>query len=104
MASVSFVQLGAYALGVLFLSVVVNLVGQLLPRKKSEPPTVFHWLPFVGNAISYGMDPLKFYMECRKKVCTSLFRPSTTRLKQANRFGTTYSTVISSLLFSSVAE
>ncbi|KAH8888032.1 cytochrome P450 [Thozetella sp. PMI_491] len=67
MASLSFVQLGAYAIGALLLSVVVNVIGQLLPRKKSEPPTVFHWFPFVGSAISYGMDPLKFYMESRKK-------------------------------------
>ncbi|KAK1565888.1 cytochrome P450 CYP51F2 [Colletotrichum navitas] len=57
----------AYA-GSLFLSIVIlNLLWQQLPRPKSEPPLVFHWLPFIGNAVSYGMDPFTFYSQCREK-------------------------------------
>lgn len=54
--------------------VVLNVCRQLLlPRKKSEPPTVFHWIPYVGNAVSYGMDPVAFFTKYRAKVC--LFYP-----------------------------
>jgi sterol 14-demethylase len=48
--------------------VAVNLLQQALPRKKQEPPTVFHLLPFIGNAVSYGIDPIKFFKKCRTKV------------------------------------
>lgn len=41
----------------------------MLPRKKSEPPLVFHWIPFIGNAIAYGKDPYAFLTSCQKKVC-----------------------------------
>lgn len=61
-------RLGAYGVAALFLVVVLNVLRQLLPRKRSEPPLVFHWIPLVGNAVSYGMDPLDFYQRCRKKV------------------------------------
>ncbi|KJZ76396.1 Eburicol 14-alpha-demethylase [Hirsutella minnesotensis 3608] len=48
-------------------TVVINIIWQMLPKKKSEPPLVFHLLPVIGNAISYGLDPPRFYAECRKK-------------------------------------
>lgn len=53
------------------LAVVLNVLGQLLPvrRRGSEPPLVFHWVPFIGSTVTYGMDPYKFFFECRKKVC-----------------------------------
>ncbi|GAW11862.1 hypothetical protein ANO14919_012150 [Xylariales sp. No.14919] len=47
--------------------VFLNVVWQYLPRPKSEPPLVFHWLPIIGNAIEYGTDPLNFYRRCRAK-------------------------------------
>lgn len=50
---------------------VGNVLHQLFPRSKTEPPLVFHWIPFVGNAISYGMDPCTFFEKSREKV--SLF-------------------------------
>jgi sterol 14-demethylase len=56
-----------YAIITLFLSILFNVLFQLLPRRVSEPPLVFHYLPFIGNAISYGTDPFAFYTECRKK-------------------------------------
>lgn len=60
-------RLVAYGLGSLLTAIIVNVLLQLLPRDKSEPPTVFHWIPFVGNAVSYGTDPCNFYMQCRHK-------------------------------------
>ncbi|KDN69988.1 putative cytochrome P450 51 [Colletotrichum sublineola] len=51
----------------LLLIILLNLLWQQLPRPKSEPPLVFHWLPFIGNAVSYGMDPFSFYSQCREK-------------------------------------
>lgn len=52
------------------LAVVLNVLSQLLPvrRKASEPPLVFHWVPFIGSTITYGIDPYKFFFNCRKQV------------------------------------
>ena len=63
--------IAAYGAGALFLAIFLNVLWQMLPRKKSEPPMVFHWIPFIGNAVSYGMNPLLFYQECQKKVTLS---------------------------------
>ncbi|KAK2615854.1 hypothetical protein N8I77_002579 [Diaporthe amygdali] len=51
----------------LLLAIALNVLRQLLPRNKSEPPVIFHWFPFIGSAISYGTDPCKFYKQCRKQ-------------------------------------
>ncbi|KAI0805365.1 cytochrome P450 [Xylaria sp. FL0064] len=56
-----------YLLGAILTSIFINVLQQSLPRRKSEPPLVFHWLPLVGNAIEYGTDPLNFYRRCRAK-------------------------------------
>lgn len=56
---------------VIVLSVVINVLSQLLFKNPNEPPVVFHWFPFIGNTISYGIDPYKFFFECRKKVRAS---------------------------------
>ncbi|KAI1826070.1 cytochrome P450 [Xylaria intraflava] len=62
-----FLRLVACAIIALLTIIVINLLHQQLPRRKSEPPLVFHWIPFVGNAISYGLDPHGFYTQCREK-------------------------------------
>ncbi|KDQ59347.1 hypothetical protein JAAARDRAFT_68830 [Jaapia argillacea MUCL 33604] len=50
------------------IAVLVNVLWQLVvPRDKSLPPLVFHWLPFIGSAPSYGNDPLTFFFKCREK-------------------------------------
>ncbi|KAF5346166.1 hypothetical protein D9758_009926 [Tetrapyrgos nigripes] len=50
------------------LAIIVNVLWQLLiPRRKTEPPLVFHWLPIIGSAIEYGNNPLKFFLTCREK-------------------------------------
>ncbi|KAJ5156535.1 hypothetical protein N7492_009338 [Penicillium capsulatum] len=55
------------ALTFLSLSVVVNVLRQLLFKSPHEPPVVFHWFPFVGSTISYGMDPYTFFNTSRAK-------------------------------------
>lgn len=51
----------------LTLSIVINGLRQLLPQNPNEPPLVFHWVPFIGNTITYGIDPFKFFFACREK-------------------------------------
>ena len=63
-----------YALGteiaivVAILAVSANLLQQKLLRNPNEPPVVFHWLPFIGSTVTYGIDPFKFFFECQAKV------------------------------------
>lgn len=64
------VGIGLFA--VVALSVFANVFKQLLFKNPNEPPVVFHWFPFVGSTISYGMEPYKFFFDCRKKVCHML--------------------------------
>ncbi|CAA7267235.1 unnamed protein product [Cyclocybe aegerita] len=48
--------------------VIINVLQQLLiPKRPSEPPTVFHWFPFIGSALAYGNDPLSFLFGCQEK-------------------------------------
>ncbi|KAH9478634.1 Lanosterol 14-alpha demethylase [Psilocybe cubensis] len=49
-------------------AIVLNVVRQLiLPRRSTDPPVVFHWVPFIGSAIAYGNDPVKFLLDCQQK-------------------------------------
>ncbi|PLN81727.1 14-alpha sterol demethylase [Aspergillus taichungensis] len=54
------------AIGALVL-IVLNVARQLLFRNPKEPPVVFHWVPFLGSTIAYGIDPYAFFFSCRKK-------------------------------------
>lgn len=49
------------------LSILINVLRQLLIRNPNEPPLVFHWVPFIGSTITYGIDPFKFFFACREK-------------------------------------
>ncbi|KAK1658903.1 14-alpha sterol demethylase Cyp51A [Colletotrichum godetiae] len=51
----------------LAVSILLNACRQTLFHSKSEPPAVFHWIPYIGNAISYGMDPVAFFVKYRAK-------------------------------------
>lgn len=53
------------------LAIVLNVLSQLLFKIPNEPPLVFHWVPFFGNTIVYGVDPYKFFFGCREKVGTA---------------------------------
>ena len=48
-------------------TIFLNVARQFLFRNPNEPPIVFHWVPVIGSTISYGIDPYKFFFECRKK-------------------------------------
>jgi sterol 14-demethylase len=61
-------QVGVAFAGIVVLSVVLNVASQILFKNPNEPPMVFHWFPFIGNTITYGMNPPKFFDENRKKV------------------------------------
>ncbi|KAF5327649.1 hypothetical protein D9619_004798 [Psilocybe cf. subviscida] len=46
----------------------LNILRQIIvPRRATDPPVIFHWLPFVGSAIAYGNDPLGFLFDCQEK-------------------------------------
>lgn len=47
--------------------ILANIVQQLLFANPQEPPVVFHWIPFIGSTISYGIDPYKFFFACQEK-------------------------------------
>lgn len=40
--------------------VAVNILRQLFFASKNEPPVVFHWIPWLGSAVTYGKEPYKF--------------------------------------------
>jgi sterol 14-demethylase len=52
---------------------VRNIVKQLYFPDRDKPPVVFHWLPLIGSTIYYGMDPYKFFFECREKVDPTIY-------------------------------
>ena len=58
-----------YTTGLFFLSIVLNVINQLVFYNRKEPPVVFHWVPFIGSTIAYGMDPYQFFFASRAKVC-----------------------------------
>lgn len=70
MIMLSITLLGAYTAVALSLTILINVAYQLLLRQwnKIQPPVVFHWIPFLGSTISYGIDPYKFFFDCREKV------------------------------------
>lgn len=61
-------QIAIGVAGFVALSVFVNVMQQLLFRNPTDPPLVFHWLPFIGSTVIYGMDPPKFFRDNREKV------------------------------------
>lgn len=73
-------QIGVTFASFLFVVVSLNVLQQVLFKNPNEPPVVFHWFPFVGSTITYGMDPPRFFKENRAKVgdldSLSLIRPS----------------------------
>lgn len=52
------------------LSVVLNVLKQILFKNSNEPPIVFHWFPIIGSTVTYGMDPYAFFFANRAKVCS----------------------------------
>ncbi|KAH0491331.1 hypothetical protein MKX07_002687 [Trichoderma sp. CBMAI-0711] len=60
-------QIAIGAAGFIALAVIINVLQQLLFKNPNEPPMVFHWFPFIGSTVIYGMDPPKFFRDNRAK-------------------------------------
>lgn len=52
----------------LSLSVVFNVLAQVLLKDTTKPPVVFHWVPFLGSTVTYGIDPIAFFQQNQQKV------------------------------------
>ncbi|RMZ77035.1 hypothetical protein DV738_g4639, partial [Chaetothyriales sp. CBS 135597] len=65
----SYLSVSANTLLAVLSIIALNVAYQFLARKlqKTRPPVVFHWLPFIGSTIQYGMDPYRFFFSCRQK-------------------------------------
>lgn len=75
--------IGAGVIALTVLLVILNVLGQIIFRNPSEPPVVFHWVPFIGSTIAYGIDPYNFFFACREKVCGRLiFTGNELRMKE----------------------
>ncbi|KAK3341390.1 eburicol 14a-demethylase [Lasiosphaeria hispida] len=60
-------QIGISIAAFLVVSVILNVIQQLLFRNHNEPPVIFHLFPIIGSTITYGMDPPRFLKENRAK-------------------------------------
>lgn len=66
-------HIGSYVAAITALSVLVNIINQQFFYRRNEPPVVFHWFPFIGSTVRYGMDPYKFFFACREQVRATFF-------------------------------
>ncbi|WQF77386.1 Putative cytochrome P450 [Colletotrichum destructivum] len=64
---VSTASVAVYGVIGLVALILFNACHQGFFRSKTEPPAVFHWIPYIGNAVSYGMDPVAFFIKHRKR-------------------------------------
>jgi cytochrome P450 len=49
------------------ITIVQNVIRQLFFADPHRPPVVFHLFPLIGSTIQYGIDPYKFFFDCRAK-------------------------------------
>jgi sterol 14alpha-demethylase len=74
------------------IAIVQNVIRQLFFVNPHRPPVVFHLFPLIGSTIQYGIDPYKFFFDCRAKYgdCFTfilLGKPTTVFLgKEGNNF------------------
>lgn len=61
-------RIAYYSTGILLVSIILNVINQLVFYSRKEPPVVFHWVPFIGSTVAYGMDPYQFFFASRAKV------------------------------------
>lgn len=64
-------QVFVIGFGVIVVSIILNVLKQVLLKNPNEPPVVFHWLPFIGSTVTYGMDPPTWFLKNSKKVRSS---------------------------------
>jgi len=68
LSKLSFWQIGLVGFtAFVVLAIVLNVLSQLLLKNSNEPPVVFHWVPFIGSTITYGIDPFDFFFACKEK-------------------------------------
>ena len=58
--------LPALAIGIVVILVFTQL-QQRINVDKNAPPEVPYWIPYLGSAIEFSVNPLKFYADNRKK-------------------------------------
>jgi hypothetical protein len=58
--------------------VLLNVLQQLVWKNPTDPPLVFHLFPIIGSTITYGMQPVKFFEENKKKVNARIHLHGTT--------------------------
>lgn len=46
---------------------ILTQIGQRINVDKNAPPEVPYWIPYLGSAIAFSVNPLKFYADNRKK-------------------------------------
>ncbi|KAL8827633.1 MAG: hypothetical protein Q9191_003067 [Dirinaria sp. TL-2023a] len=63
----SFAEIIVTVVSLLAVTIIVNVLQQILLKSPHEPPLVFHWVPVIGNTVSYGIDPFKFFFDCKAK-------------------------------------
>ena len=51
----------------LTLAITTNVIRQWLFYDRSAPPEVFSLLPGLGSTVRYGIDPFKFFFDCKEK-------------------------------------
>ncbi|CAG8606067.1 5058_t:CDS:2 [Acaulospora morrowiae] len=67
-ASADTILLMCASLVIVSIVFLYTLKNVLYARPHSnEPPIVPYWVPFVGSAVTMGIDPIKFYRENQKK-------------------------------------
>jgi sterol 14-demethylase len=88
-------RIAYYTTGILLVSIFLNVINQLVFYSRKEPPVVFHWVPFIGSTVAYGMDPYQFFFACRAKVSVLCGSISITNVAHSQ----TISTGMSSLSF-----
>ncbi|KAH8647684.1 cytochrome P450 [Xylariales sp. PMI_506] len=54
-------------LAIVVIAVAQNVIRQVFFPNPHRPPMVFHLFPFIGSTIVYGIDPYKFFFDCRAK-------------------------------------
>ncbi|RTE69955.1 hypothetical protein BHE90_015647 [Fusarium euwallaceae] len=52
---------------VVVIAIARNVIGQLYFPDRNRPPVVFHVFPFIGSSVQYGIDPYKFFFDCKAK-------------------------------------
>ncbi|RIA97085.1 lanosterol 14-alpha demethylase [Glomus cerebriforme] len=60
-----FLYAGIATLSILFLYAIKPIL--YVKRKQNEPPIVPYWIPFIGSAITMGLDPIKFYRKYQQE-------------------------------------